>query len=656
MDLHSTHSTPVKMRTGHRGSFDSLRSSSSSSTFSESETARERDGLEAATPKATNKSNHFNTNNNSKKTVFEATGTGTGLASPFWNRVFPWSNKSPIAKPAPLAASTITQVAADETIAETDKDTAENIEHARSVRRVKSALAFGNQERKPSEEDEQFEDERGRRHKHDGPLLSLSNNSAWARPRSRAQSVNSPAGSRLPIPASASTSFAPALALHPARPPSSTSSHTTNGFGKGVDSLTSASTSTSSNPTTSDFWNPPYQSSADPTTPTSDTKRGLLFSSSASSQAIFPKSAVDAFWKQHSSPLGSVSGGADGNMDAHSPASFMKEQFFSPRSSPSSSMCAKSTHIPDTESDLMVPALAPAAEKLEPSPNSSIEQQQRPQSSQPAQYTQKSSQQPPTEQAPRAPTRSSWPASSHVSPHALTPLHAYMTMSKTGTLDTLAPDALVALPDVSTDLLESDIAALEMLASGVPLPDSPISVQVVGASPRFRLDEALVVSPLRKGRGSPLARRASEGSLGGASRVGMPTVFGAAAPRYAPILVPQQQFQQQQQSGGEEVLVSLQSPVNGGLRGISSPRGVGMGGGWMSPQGGQVGVYRGGPAAPSAAMVELHSVFSTPGSVPRYSERDVQAIKRDMRLQVKFFIPMLRVRSESWLTQNGGKV
>ncbi|KAI8612379.1 transforming acidic coiled-coil-containing protein-domain containing protein [Chytriomyces sp. MP71] len=113
----------------------------------------------------------------------------------------------------------------------------------------------------------------------------------------------------------------------------------------------------------------------------------------------------------------------------------------------------------------------------------------------------------------------------------------------------------------------------------------------------------------------------------------MPTVFGAAAPRYAPILVPQQQFQQQQQSGGEEVLVSLQSPVNGGLRGISSPRGVGMGGGWMSPQGGQVGVYRGGPAAPSAAMVELHSVFSTPGSVPRYSERDVQAIKRDMRLQ-----------------------
>ncbi|KAJ3235648.1 Transforming acidic coiled-coil-containing protein 3 [Chytriomyces hyalinus] len=443
-----------------------------------------------------------------------------------------------------------------------------------------------------------------------------------------------------------------------------------------------------------------------------------------------------------------------------SPASVMREQFFSPRSSPTTSMdgqsiastinhtVADSLGVPASiraesptstfGSSRLIPDVAPSAEKH----HQSSDRESSPAStSRPLQ----------TFVASNALEHQSLLSSiAHNTGSPLIPqvfsdahLQSFMQMSKSpssATLDTLAADAFVGMADVSTDLLASDISlnphegssvssfeegadAASVRSGETKIADvldsenarqeivqetHPSTAESAEKYPCVALEEKVLLPSSRtSSKSSPIPNRSNSATLGLPNGFFMPTgrtnqlavrrasegtVLPTDAPllsgfsgtasatstinsgrigstlqqypaKYAPIISPHQQ---------KELLTRFNSPVNALNTRASTPT-LATAGRYQS--GRAAGSVGGTPRAvsgvfneansrdfggldenmqsqpplllpqqqqqrpqnilppPTTSMYELHSVFSTPSSQPKYSERDMSAIRMEITLK-----------------------
>ncbi|KAI8835791.1 transforming acidic coiled-coil-containing protein-domain containing protein [Chytriomyces cf. hyalinus JEL632] len=431
-----------------------------------------------------------------------------------------------------------------------------------------------------------------------------------------------------------------------------------------------------------------------------------------------------------------------------SPASLLREQFFSPRSSPTTSMDTQSiaSTINNTvEGSLGVPASIQAesptstfcSSRLLPDVAPSAEKHHQTSDresflSSPSRPTQTSATSTPLLERqslhPSIVRNTGTPLISHEVSEAQ--LQTFMQMSKspsTATLDTLAADAFVGMADVSTDLLASDISLNPHERSSVTsfvetkieldakknarqeiVQETHSTVESAEKYPTAGREEKVLSPPSRpsskipnrsnsatlglpnsfylpSGRNPSSVRRASEGTVlsneapllhgfssGTAStastlnsgRIGysmqqQPPLQQYPA-KYAPIISPHQQ---------KERLTRFNSPVNSLHTRASTPtlatagryhsgRGTGSVGGTpravssvfneanSSDFGGLDETMQSQPPLllqqqrpqnilppPTTSMYELHSVFSTPSSQPKYSERDISAIRMEITLK-----------------------
>ncbi|KAI9347640.1 transforming acidic coiled-coil-containing protein-domain containing protein [Obelidium mucronatum] len=243
------------------------------------------------------------------------------------------------------------------------------------------------------------------------------------------------------------------------------------------------------------------------------------------------------------------------------------------------------------------------------------------------------------------------------------------------------PQQAQPAPDLTPDIFASEMPRSsfdsEMQFNSASSGESPFLVTSPSNTCEDSLREANAFSPLFSTSATPRPhQKGGVTSYAALSRADSPAI------KYPPILsLPrggtplgkhqhqqqqhqhqqQQQQQQQIQNQSHEPLVSFNSPVNSAtsLNSHYNPASTPTAGlsryssGMMNRRSNSTattesinGGNANGPgtkSAPTAAMYELHSVFSTPNSVPKYSERDVSIVRNELTMKFEKEFELLQL-------------